>query len=199
MLKIWTFIFISAIISAFVAFNPSIITEEIMNSSKTAVENVINLTGMICFWSGMFKILEKSSHIKKIGKIISKIIFKIMKKDELSQTAIEYISLNVATNMLGVGNAATVNGIRAMEEMQKQNLKEDIPSDNMLLFLIINTASLQIIPTTMISLRTIYGSNNPVAVILPVWIVSIISIILGILFVKIHIKKERKNAKLYSN
>ena len=99
--------------------------------------------------------------------------------------------MNISTNIIGVGNAATVNGIKAMEELQKMNDSNDSPNDNMTMFVLINTASLQIIPSSMIALRALYGSSNPTSIVIPIWIVTCVALIVGITSIKILNKKMR--------
>ncbi|MEG0872506.1 MAG: spore maturation protein [Clostridia bacterium] len=144
---------------------------------------------MMCFWSGIFNIFEKTATIKKFSKCFSRLLYKIFNKEKLSDLAMNYISMNVATNILGVGNAATLNGIKAMEEMQKENTKKDIPSNNMTTFVLINTASLQLIPTSMIALRVMYSSVSPTAIVVPIWIVTFSALIVGITSIKTFNKK----------
>ncbi len=189
MSKIWAFMLIvSIIISLCMGSSDEVITS-IMQSGQSGVENVISLIAMTCFWSGMFKIFENTSAIKSFSKIFKKILYKIFNKKELNSKAEEYISMNIATNVIGVGNASTVNGIKAMEELQNENNIKDTPNDNMATFVLINTASLQLIPTSMIAMRALYGSNNPSAIVIPVWIVTIIALIVGLISIKILNRK----------
>lgn len=189
MSKIWAFmIIISIIVAFFTGYYENIITN-IMESGKNAVENVISLIAMTCFWSGIFNIFENTSAVKKFANFFRKFIYKLFNKDELSDKAIEYMSMNISTNVIGVGNASTVNGIKAMEELQKENKIKNIPNDNITTFVLINTASLQLIPTSMIAMRALYGSENPSQIIMPVWIVTIIALIVGIVSIKILNKK----------
>ncbi len=191
MSKIWSFMIIISIIIAFFIGNPDIIINSIMDSSKNAIENVITLAAMICFWSGIFNIFDKTSISKKFSKIFKIFFKKIFNTKELSDKAQEYMSMNISTNIIGIGNAATINGIKAMEEMQKNNKYVDKPSDNMTIFVLLNTASLQLIPTNMIAMRAIYGSTDPSSIVIPVWIVTFLSLISGIISIKILNKKIR--------
>ena len=99
------------------------------------------------------------------------------------------ITLNIIANLLGIGNAATPLGLKAMKTMQEKNTKKDTVTDSMAMFIVLNTASLQIIPTTVIAVRASMGSGNPAQIILPVWIVTIITDITGIVASKILMKK----------
>lgn len=189
MSKIWSFIIIVGIIVACLMGNVETVIDSIMNGSKSSIENVINLTGMMCFWSGMFKILSETKILKIFSKKFSKILYLLFDKKNLSKEAIEYMSLNITSNMIGVGNAATINGIKSIKELQKINDKKERPNNNMTTFIVLNAASLQIIPTNMIAMRALYNSQNPTAIVIPIWIVTITSLIVGLLAIKILNKK----------
>ena len=183
MSKIWSFMVIFSIIVAFfTGYTENVITN-IMESGQNAIQNIIGLIAMTCFWSGIFNIFENTTAIKKFGNLFKKFIYK------LSDKCVEYMSMNISTNVIGVGNASTVNGIKAMEELQKQNPLKALPNDNITTFVLINTASLQLIPTSMIAMRALYGSENPSAIIVPVWIVTVIALIVGLISIKILNKK----------
>ena len=162
---------------------------DVVNSSKTAVQNVIELLGMMCFWSGIFNILEKTEAINKISKKASKLFIKLFEKDEMTPEAEKYISLNMVSNIIGVGNAATINGIKAMEEMQKVNHDKKRPNDNMAIFVLLNTASIQLIPTSMIGMRAMYGASNPGSITIPVIVISVCGLLVGLVAIKILNKK----------
>ena len=118
---------------------------------------------------------------KKIYNIFSF----LFKKEEVSQKAKEYISLNIASNLLGIGNASTINSLNGIEELQKNNKNHQKINKSMAVFIALNTASMQIIPTSMISLRVLYNSKRPEIIILPVILVSILSLIVSLIFVNI--------------
>lgn len=185
MSKIWGSIFITSIVISIFLGNANIVITSIMESGKNAITNVLELAGMMCFWSGIFNILENTSILKIFSKYLKKIIVKLFGKKNLSEKAIEYMSLNITSNIIGIGNASTLNGIKAIEELQLKNDKEDIPNDNMTTFVLLNTASIQIIPTSMIALRAMYGASNPSSIVVPVLIVTTISLIFGLTSIKI--------------
>ena len=153
MSKIWGAMLIISIAVAIFTGNVETVVSSIMTSGQNAVENILGLVGMMCFWNGLFNIFEKTSAIKTFSKFFSKIIGKLFNKKELNEKAVEYMSMNMASNIVGIGNAATVNGIKAIEELQKENPKKDEPNDNMTTFVLVNTASWQLIPTNIIALR----------------------------------------------
>lgn len=189
MSKIWGTMLIFCISVAVLSGNVQIVIESVVNSGKDTVENVLTLAGMMCFWSGIFKIFEKTSVIKSFSKGFSKIVNLLFNKKNMSEKTKEYISLNLVSNIAGIGNAATINGIKAIESLQEENEIKDIPSDNMTTFVLLNTASIQLIPTSIIALRSLYGSNNPSEIVVPIWIVTCISLLFGIISIKLLNKK----------
>ena len=189
MSKVWSFMLILSIIIAIFCGNPDTVINSIMNSSESAIKNVITLIGMMCFWSGIFNIFEKTNAIKKLSKVFSKTIGFLFNKKNLSDKSKEYMCMNITSNIIGVGNAATVNGIKAIKSLHEDNNKKDIPSDDMTTFVLLNTASLQIIPSSMIALRAMHGSQNPTSIVIPIWIVTGISLIAGIISIKIINKR----------
>ncbi|MEG2311016.1 MAG: spore maturation protein [Clostridia bacterium] len=182
---------IISIVIAFITGNIEVIISSIMSSCKSGVENVIGIVGMMCFWNGIFNVFEKTSAIKTFSNFFSKLIIKLFNKKELNEKALEYMSLNISSNIIGVGNASTINGIKAMEAMQELNVKKERPNNNMTTFVLINTASIQLIPTSMIALRTMYGSQNPTSIVIPIWIVTAISLIFGLVSIKILNKRMK--------
>lgn len=185
MSKIWSFMIIISIVLGIAFGNVSSIPDIIIDSSVNATENILKLIGMTCFWSGMFNILEKTSLIEKLSKGISKCIKGLFNKNEVSDKAMENISLNMTCDMLGVGNAATVYGLKAIDELNKENPQKDRANDSIIMFVILNSASIQLIPTGMITLRAMYNSQNPVEIVPYVWIVTVVALITGIAACKI--------------
>ena len=185
MSKIWSFMVIVSIIIAFIWGNIADVPNIIMESSVSATENIVKLIGMTCFWSGMFNILQKTSLIEKLSKLITKCIKGLFKNEEVNDKAMENISLNMTCDMLGVGNAATVYGLKAIEELNKENKEKDKANDSIIMFVILNAASIQLIPTGMITLRAMYNSQNPVEIVPWVWLVTVVALIVGIVSCKI--------------
>ena len=189
MAKVWGIMLIISLVISMINGNVSVILDSIMQSSASAIENVITLAGMMCFWSGIFNIFEKTSILDKFSNIFKKFIFILFDKKHLNKKAIEYISLNITSNVIGIGNASTLNGIKAINALQEENDIKDIPNDNMTTFVLLNTASLQLIPTNIIALRSLYGSVDPTNIVLPIWIVTLCSLISGISAIKILNKR----------
>ncbi len=186
---IWpVFIIISYIYAICVGKVPEI-NNSIFESCKSAVDLSITFLGTMCLWTGIMQIAKKTTLITKLTnalKPIMKILFPDIDKDN---PAYKEISMNMVANILGLGNAATPLGLKAMNTMQKTNTSKDTLTNSMAMFIIINTASIQIIPTTVIAIRSSLGSSNPTAIIIPVWIATICAAIAGVISAKILMKK----------
>jgi len=115
--------------------------------------------------------------------------------ESVVEKAKEEISMNMIANILGLGNAATPLGLKAMQSMQEENSTKDTLTDPMMMFIVLNTASIQLIPTTVIAIRNSLGSENPTSIVFPVWIATIAAAIAGITVTKIIIKSTKNNNK----
>ena len=113
-----------------------------------------------------------------------------------NSNSISYIATSIAMNMLGLGNGATPFSLKAMKSMQEENPNKEVASRSMITFIVINTASIQLIPTTIIAIRSSLGSSNPTAIIFPVWIATICAGITGIAVTKLLIKYCKKRERL---
>ena len=133
-------------------------------------------------------IASKTSVIKKLTRFLNPIItflFPELKEDNEIKKA---ISMNMVANILGLGNAATPLGLKAMKLMQTKNKEKEVLTNSMATLIVINTASIQIIPTTVIAIRSSLGSQNPTSIIFPVWVATICAAIAGIFAIKLFIK-----------
>ncbi len=135
------------------------------------------------------KIAQYTSLMKKLTKILRPLMKFLFPNIKEEQNVYEEISMNMVANIMGLGNAATPLGIKAISSMQKQNPKKDTLSNDMAMFIVINTASIQVIPTTVIALRTSLGSLNPAEIIFPVWGATIAAAISAIVAAKFLMKK----------
>jgi len=182
---IWSFMIIIAIVFTFFTGNADKLIEYVTKASTNSIENIMALAGMLCFWTGIFNILKHTMAIDKLANFVKPIMSRLFKKDEVDDKIMQDVALNVTSNAIGVGNAATAFGISATKKMQAKNKNKEKANDSMTAFILLNTASIQLIPTTMISLRAIYGSKNPGEIILAVWIISIAALTAGIISIKI--------------
>lgn len=185
---VWPIFIIISIIFSFFSGNLKEINNSIFESTNSAVNLCITLLGTMCLWNGIMQIASKTSIMEKITNLlkpIMKILFPKMKKES---KIYQEISMNMVANILGLGNAATPLGIKAMKSMQDENPDKKTLTNDMAIFIVLNTASIQIIPTTVIAIRNSLGSENPTAIIVPVWIATICAAVAGILTTKFFIK-----------
>ena len=182
---IWLIILGSGIIFGMLNGGGDLISKAIVSSSKSTVDLIIGLLGILSLWCGIMKIAEKSGLTQKIARVLRPILRILFKDASKNEKALGDIVMNITSNMMGLSNAATPFGIKAMEEMQKMNPKKESASNDMSLFLVINATCIQLIPTSIISIRAAYGSKNPGEIILPAIITTGTAAIFGIIFCKI--------------
>ena len=188
---LWPIFIILSFLYALISGKVNEINNGIFESLSDAVELSITFLGTICFWNGIMEITKRTSLIEKLTNFLKPLVnflFPDLKKNE---TAKQEISMNMIANILGLGNAATPLGIKAMKTMQKENTKKDTLSNAMMMFIVINTASIQLIPTNVIAIRTSLNSQNPTSIIIPVWLATIVAAIVGVTVTKILIKKVK--------
>ena len=188
---LWPIFIIISIIYAIFSGNINVLNEAIFTSSENAVEFCIKLLGLTCLWNGLMEIALNTDIIRRLSKILQPIInflFPNLKEETNSR---KNIIMNIIANLMGLGNAATPLGLKAIEELQKENNQKDTLSDNMIMLILLNTASLQLIPTTVLAIRNSFGSKNPTEIIFPVWVATICAALAGIFFTKILIKKGK--------
>lgn len=187
---LWPIFIILSFIYALITGNVNEVNNGIFESISDAVELSITFLGTICLWNGLMEIVKKTTLIDKLTKLLKPIIHLLFPDLRKNEVAKQEISMNMIANILGLGNAATPLGLKAMKTMQKDNKKKDTLTDSMMMFIVINTASLQLIPTNVIAIRTSLNSENPTSILIPVWIATIIAAIVGIIFTKILIKRR---------
>ena len=177
---IWgVFILLGVIISIIKGDNN--LTNNLITSGTKGIDIIINLVPLMCLWLGTMKIADSSGLLNIISNKLSKIIRVVFPEIPKGDQAIAYISSNIVMNMLGLGNAATPFGIKAMTRLKELNNNSDIASRSMITFLVINTSSVTIIPTTVISLRIASGSNNPTEIMTACIITTFLSSFIGLL------------------
>ena len=177
---IWgVFILLGVIISIIKGDNN--LTNNLITSGTKGIDIIINLVPLMCLWLGTMKIADSSGLLNIISNKLSKIIRVVFPEITKGDPAIAYISSNIVMNMLGLGNAATPFGLKAMTRLKELNNNSDIASRSMITFLVINTSSVTIIPTTVISLRIASGSNNPTEIMTACIITTFLSSFIGLL------------------
>ena len=198
---IWYFLIVVSII--FGAINGTLddVAKAIFTGTELSVKIILTLLGIMTFWLGIMKIAEKSGIVEFISKLlkpVAKLIFPQIPKDS---TIIGDVAMNFSANALGLANAATPMGIKAIEGMQEINEDKDSASDSMCTLLAMNTAGFQLIPATVIAILAANGSANPTEIIVPTLIVTSTAFVSAIIIAKVfksvfppQIKKEVNNA-----
>lgn len=169
---IWSGLIITSIICSVFLGNTENLSEALMNSGASSIQLLMTMAGIICLWSGIMKIAVESGLTAVFAKLFSPLIHPLFPRLDKNSEAFESISMNISANLLGLGNAATPFGLKAMEQLHTLNGKSDTASNEMVIFVVMNTASLQLLPTTLASLRLAYSSSAPFEIIVPVWISS---------------------------
>ena len=188
---LWPIFIILSIIYAIISGNLENLNKAIFDSTESAVKFSINLLGMTCLWSGLMEIALNTKIIDFLTNLLRPVIKFLFQDIKEESKASKNIIMNIIANILGLGNAATPLGLKAITELQKENDNKEQLSDNMIMLILLNTASLQLIPTTVLALRNSFGSANPTEIIFPVWIATICAAIAGIFTTKIFIKKGK--------
>ncbi|MCM2531777.1 spore maturation protein [Neobacillus pocheonensis] len=190
---IWVFMTIVGVV--FALFNGTMedVNKAIFDGAKEAVTLCIGLISILVFWLGMMRIAEKSGLLNHLSKLFRPLVKRLFPEVPANHPAMGYILSNMIANMFGLGNAATPLGIKAMEELQQLNGGKDSASRSMITFLAINTASITIIPTTVIAIRMNYHSASPTEIVVPTLIATIISAIGAILIDRyFYYRRSRK-------
>lgn len=184
-----------SVIIGFAGGEASSVSNALISSCSDAVTLCISLCGIICLWSGIMRVAQSSGLTEIIAKGLSPILKRLFKGISQKGEAMQFIILNITANLLGLGNASTPFGIAAVKALEKEEKTSDTASDNMILFVVLNTASLQLIPTTAAALRLKHGSAAPMEILPAVWIVSIANVVLTVAGAKLMGKLWRKKKK----
>ncbi|ASP49586.1 nucleoside recognition domain-containing protein [Cognaticolwellia beringensis] len=193
--RIWSGFFFVAFISAMVqwlVFDQILIFEEIVNAifdmSRVTVEIAIGLIGILSFWLGMMKIAEHAGIIDKLAQLISPLFTRLMPEVPKGHPAIGSMTMNLSANFLGLDNAATPLGLKAMQDLQLLNPKKETASNAQILFLVLNTSSVTLFPVTVFVYRAQQGAINPTDVFIPILLATFASTLVG-LFVVAFVQK----------
>lgn len=189
---IWASLLGIGIIFLLLTGNLNVLNESILSNANDALELMLNLFPLIVLWTGILKIADDSGLLDKFAKLLTPFLSKLFPNVPKENKALGYISSNIAANMLGLGSAATPAGLKAMDELQKINKDKKTASESMITFLVLNTAGVTIIPTTILALRVAYGSMNPEEIILPAIIATASSSIAGLTLDYIIRKRGKK-------
>ncbi len=191
---LWGIFIILGILYSFLTGNTDNMNSVILDTGKDALKLLQNIFPLMCLWLGVMNIALKSGLLESLARKlrpILKVIFPEIPKDH---EALSFIASNIIVNMVGLGNAATPFGLKAMKSLKELNDNQDIASRSMITFLVINTSSVTLIPTTVITLRLLNGSTNPTEILSISILVTVLSCLLGLLIDRLFYYLWRKKA-----
>lgn len=171
-----------------------------ISGGADAVKVAIGLAGAVCFWCGIMRVAEHAGITGFLSKILSPFIRKLLPSLPKNSEGEKAACMNISANILGLGNAATPYGLKAMEYMSVNSPKNGVATKDMVIFTVLNTASIQIIPTTIAAIRAASGAKAPFDILPPVWVTSIGTAIFGIIlaFIVTSFTLKDKSIKSYS-
>lgn len=162
---IWLFFLVVGFVFAIITGRIDEVTKAIFTGAETGVSVCFGLISIMVFWLGIMRIAEDAGLLEKMAKLLSPIVRFLFPDVPKNHPALGYIMSNMSANILGLGNAATPMGIKAMQELQKLNPDKETATPAMCTLLALNTSSITIIPTTLIAIRMNYGSANPAEIV----------------------------------
>lgn len=183
--KIFAFLVIASIIFGGINGKMDDVCAGALSGVNEAVNLSISLAGVMCLWSGIIRILDKAGFTRLLAKVFSPLLRIIYPKAYKMGIATDEIAADYSANFLGLGNAALPIGIKAMNKLKDEGLyRKDTANDDMVMFAVLNTTPLQLVPATLIALRQAHNSLNPYGIILPIWICSVATTIFGVIICK---------------
>jgi spore maturation protein A len=172
---IWVLLIVSSILLSILTGRVGEFTNAIFEGAKSAVEVSLFLLGIVALWLGITKIIEESGLIHRLSRGFRFFVSRLFPRVPRDHPVLTSITLNLLANLFGLGNAATPLGIKAMQDLQSFNPDKDTITFEMMLFIVINTASIQLIPFTVIGILADFGAKNPAAVVLPTLLATMLS------------------------
>lgn len=166
---------------------------EIIDGAASAVELTLSLAGMMCLWSGIMRVASAAGLVRGFARLTSPVLRILFPNAYASGNGLGEISASIAANVFGLGNAATPLALKAMEKLQENNGDKTTASDDMIMFTVLGSASVDVFPTTLIALRRAANSLDPFEIVVPVWICSLLTASFGVLAVKACCAIGRKN------
>jgi len=189
---IWAFFIIIGIMYSLITNNLEIINTEIINATTSSIDMIFKILPIMCLWLGLMNIAKTSGLLDLFSKKITPLLSVIFKEIPKDHEALGLIASNIAMNMLGLGNAATPFGLKAMKSLAELNETKDTATRSMITFLVINTSSVTIIPTTVISFRLLNGATNPTDIVLATIITTFLSTFIALILDRIFYLLGRK-------
>jgi len=190
---IWLFFILAGFVVAAVQGNIEAVTQAVFDGAKTGVSVCLGLVSILVFWLGIMRIAEDSGLLDRIARLLRPVVRFLFPSVPQDHPAIGYIMSNMSANILGLGNAATPMGIKAMQELQKLNPDKEKATPAMATLLAINTASITLIPTTLIAIRLNYNSANPAEIVGTTLMATAIATVAALLVDKWYQRKHNLN------
>lgn len=187
--------FIISLICSLVSGSSDEVNEAILSSPQAATQLCLTLMGAMAFWGGVMKIAEKSGLVKILAKLFKPLLKRAFKDVDPNGEAFGAIVMNISANLLGLGNAATPLGIKAIKALAKEQNAGKSATKSIITLVVINTASIQLLPTTVATLRQAHGSNQPMAILLPVIVTSAIALSMGLMAISVCDKLGKLSGK----
>lgn len=177
---IWLMLMTAGILVAAFNGNIEVVTEAALGAAKGAVEVCFDLIGVMALWLGIMKIAEAGGLVQTLGRILRPLMVRLFPSVPPDHPAMGAIILNLSANVLGLGNAATPFGMKAMQDLQELNQESDEASEAMCTFLALNTSCLTLIPATIIGIRLSFNSSDPTEIVGPCIFATAIGMILAV-------------------
>ena len=177
---IWFLLIAIGVIFSVINGRLELFTKSLFDGAKSAVEVSLFLVGIVALWLGITKIIEESGLIHRISNLFRPVVSRLFKNIPQDHPAVTSITLNFLANVFGLGNAATPLGIKAMQDLQSLNKEAETVTFEMMLFIVINTASIQLVPFTVIGILSEFGSKNPAWIVSPTILATILSAVFAV-------------------
>jgi len=191
--KIWAGFIIIGIVYGILSGNVGVINEEILASSKDTLDLVMETFPLMILWSGIMQIAKDAGGLSLLAKFFNPVLRYIFPELKETPEALEYIASNLTINMLGIHNASTPFGLKAMKVMQDKNKDKSTATRSMITFLVLNTSGVTLIATDIIAVRMMYGSKNPTDLILPTLIATVANTVLALMIDRIFYKGSERS------
>ena len=179
---IWGFFIICGALFMIFTGNVATLNNQILKGGLDGIKLLMDMLPLLVLWTGIMQIADDAGLLTKFSNLVKPFLSKLFPSLPKDHPALGYIASNIAANALGLGSAATPFGLKAMECLQKDNPKKDEATDAMVTFLVLNTAGVTIIPTTVIAMRLMYQSANPTEIIITSILATLISSTAGLLY-----------------
>ncbi|HBQ64888.1 MAG TPA: nucleoside recognition protein [Clostridiales bacterium] len=187
--RIWIAMLIAGLAAGIAGGRGDRLAQELITSSREAVDLCISLAGTLCFWTGIMRIMERVGMARNISRLLHPLLRFLFPGVPKGHPAMGAIGMSLSANLLGLGNAATPLGIHAMKELSSLRadalLPDNTASDDMCMFIVMNTSGFTLIPTTILAMRSAANSADVSGILLPIWICSLFSLVFGVFMTKL--------------